>query len=177
MILEKDIFKVGFLGKTHGLDGFINFHSDYDVLDSNDYNFLILLVDGIFVPFCIDQYRVKSDNVSLVKFLDINKSETVQKYQGSEVYYPIEYQDVVVETNPITSFWVKLINYDITDTNGNEIGKITKVNEQTINTLLEVITPTKIEIIVPGVESWIIKIDHQTKKIIYTLPEGLLDDE
>lgn len=174
MILEKDLFKVGFLGKTHGLDGFINFHSEYDVLDSNDYNFLILLIDGIFVPFCIDQYRLKSENVSLVKFLDLNKSESVLRYQSTEVYYPIEYQEIVMGTKPVTSFWAGLIHYTIVDNNDTVIGKITKVDEQTINTLLELTNTDETQIIVPGVKDWILNLDHQTKKIIYTLPEGLL---
>ena len=176
MILESDIFKVGFLAKPHGLDGLINFHYECDVLDTNDYPFLILLIDGIFVPFCIEEYRFKSENVALVKFRDINKSEKALKLQGCEVYFPIEYKDIVgIEAND--SFWGKKISYNVCDTNEQIIGKITSVDEQTINILLELTRPDGSKFIVPGVESWIQTLDHDAKKIIYTLPDGLIDNE
>ena len=175
MILDTDVFKVGFLAKPHGLDGFVNFHYDCDVLDTNDYPYLILLIDGIFVPFCISEYRFKSENVALVKFIDIDNSEKALKYQSTEVYFPIEYQDVVEDTKIAKSFWQNCIGYNVYDVNNKKIGKITNVDEQTMNTLLELTTPIEISLIVPGVEDWIQSLDHASKKIIYILPDGLLD--
>ena len=43
-----------------------------DVFDVVDADYLLLNVDGILVPFFIEEYRFRSDEIVLMKFCDIN---------------------------------------------------------------------------------------------------------
>ena len=51
MIKEEDIYKIGKLGKPHGVQGEVSFPFTDDVFDRVDAEYLILKLDGIFVPF------------------------------------------------------------------------------------------------------------------------------
>ena len=51
MIKEEEVYKIGKLGKTHGVKGEISFLFDDDVFDRVDADYLVLMIDGILVPF------------------------------------------------------------------------------------------------------------------------------
>ena len=67
MIREEEVYRIGRLGKTHGVRGEISFLFDDDVFDRVDADYLILKVDGILVPFFIEEYRFKSDANAIMK--------------------------------------------------------------------------------------------------------------
>ena len=63
-----------------------------------------------------------------------------------------------------------LIGFTVVDRTYGDIGKVTAIDDSTVNTLMAVG-----DRLIPAQEAFITKIDN-TKKIIYTqLPEGLLD--
>ena len=68
MIKQEEVFKIGRLGKAHGVKGELSFMFDDDVFDRVDADYLVLDVDGILVPFFIEEYRFRSDSTALVKF-------------------------------------------------------------------------------------------------------------
>ena len=68
MIKKEEVFKIGILNKPHGVKGEVAFTFSNDVFDRADCDYLVLLLDGILVPFFIKEYRFKSDTVALVKF-------------------------------------------------------------------------------------------------------------
>ena len=72
MIREEEVDKIGKLGKTHGVKGEISFLFDDDVFDRVDADYLILRVDGLLVPFFIEEYRFRSDANAIMKFEDID---------------------------------------------------------------------------------------------------------
>ena len=63
MIKEQDIYKIGVIGKAHGVKGELSIQIDDDIFDRVDAEYLVLKLDGIFVPFFMEEYRFKSDNV------------------------------------------------------------------------------------------------------------------
>ena len=54
MIRKKDVYKIGTVGKAHGLKGEVTIHIDDDVFDRTETEYLILEIDGILVPFFMD---------------------------------------------------------------------------------------------------------------------------
>ena len=54
MIKREEVYKIGKLGKTHGVSGELSFLFEDDVFDRADADFLILDIDGILVPFFIE---------------------------------------------------------------------------------------------------------------------------
>ena len=58
---REDVYKIGRLGKPHGVKGEISFNFDDDIFDREDADYIILDIDGILVPFFIEEYRFKND--------------------------------------------------------------------------------------------------------------------
>ena len=75
MIRKEDVYNIGKMGKTHGIGGEITMMVDDDVFDRVDSDYLILEIEGILVPFFIEEYRFKSNDAALIKFEDIDSQE------------------------------------------------------------------------------------------------------
>ena len=168
MIREEEVYQIGKLGKTHGVKGEISFLFDDDVFDRVDADYLILKVDGIFVPFFIEEYRFKSDANAIIKFEDIDTQERARELTGCEVYFPRELAD----TDEDNISWAAIVGFDIIEAeNGNKIGRIASVDDTTINILFELENGS----LIPASEDLITAIDLQARTITMHLPEGLLD--
>ena len=55
MIKDSDVYKIGRLGKAHGVKGEVSLQFDDDIFDRVDADYLVLDVDGILVPFFIEE--------------------------------------------------------------------------------------------------------------------------
>ena len=168
MIHEEDIYQIGKLGKTHGVKGEISFLFDDDVFDRVDADYLILKVDGIFVPFFIEEYRFRSDANAIIKFEDIDNQERARELTGCEVYFPRELADT--DDNSIS--WAAIVGFDIIEVeSGNNIGRIASVDDTTLNILFCLEDGR----LIPASSDLITAIDQQARTIIMHLPTGLLD--
>ena len=87
MIRREEVYKIGKLGKPHGVKGEVSFMFDDDVFDRVDIDYLILDVDGILVPFFIEEYRFRSDESAIMKFVDIDTQDKASELTGDEVYF------------------------------------------------------------------------------------------
>ena len=89
MIKKEEVFKIGIINKPHGVKGEVSFTFTDDIFDRvEDCDYLVLLLDGILVPFFIEEYRFRSDNVALVKFEGIETAERARMLTNVEVYFP-----------------------------------------------------------------------------------------
>lgn len=168
MIHEEDIYQIGKLGKTHGVKGEISFLFDDDVFDRVDADYLILKVDGIFVPFFIEEYRFRSDANAIIKFEDIDNQERARELTGCEVYFLRELADT--DDNSIS--WAAIVGFDIIEVeSGNKIGRIASVDDTTLNILFCLEDGR----LIPASSDLITAIDQQARTIIMHLPTGLLD--
>lgn len=174
MIRKEDVFKIGYFGKPHGTKGEINLVTNTDItFEESDNPYIIVEPDGILVPFFLEEYRYKTDKVILIKLENIDSDTQAIKLTNLEVYYPIEYMDPSAGTIYDLT-WDSLIGFSAKDEKYGDLGKITDVDESTINTLLK-IEHGDTEILVPAADDIIIAIDHSVKEILLSLPEGLLD--
>ena len=88
MIKKEEVYKIGRIGKAHGVKGEVSFNFDDDVFDRVEAEYLILEVDGILVPFFMEEYRFRSDSTALVKFEDIDTQERARELTNCDVYFP-----------------------------------------------------------------------------------------
>ena len=75
------------------MKGEITFAITDDVFDRVDAEYLVLDIDGILVPFYLEEYRFKNDENVLVKFEDIDTQEQARNYTGREVFFPRHLSD------------------------------------------------------------------------------------
>ena len=168
MIREDDVYQIGKLGKTHGVKGEISFLFDDDIFDRVDADYLILKVDGIFVPFFIEEYRFRSDANAIIKFEDIDTQERARELTGCEVYFPRELAD----SDDDSISWAAIVGFDIIEAgSGNKIGRIASVDDTTLNILFCLEDGR----LIPASEDLITAIDQQARSITMHLPAGLLD--
>jgi 16S rRNA processing protein RimM len=168
MIREEEVYQIGKLGKTHGVKGEISFLFDDDVFDRVDADYLILKVDGIFVPFFLEEYRFRSDANAIVKFEDIDTQERAKELTGCEVYFPRELAD----SDDDSISWAAIVGFDIIEAeSGSKIGRIASVDDATLNILFCLEDGR----LIPASEDLITAIDQQARSITMHLPAGLLD--
>ena len=168
MIHEEDVYQIGKLGKTHGVKGEISFLFDDDVFDRTDADYLILDIDGILVPFFIEEYRFKTDDNALMKVEGIDTQERARELTGCEVYFPRE----MAEDDNEQLSWAAIVGFELVDDNtGKVAGRIASVDDATMNILFELEDGK----LIPASEELITNIDTKKQQIFIKLPEGILE--
>ncbi len=163
------VYKIGVIGKAHGIKGELSIQIDDDIFDRVDAEYLVLKLDGIFVPFFMEEYRFKSDSVVLVKFEGVDTQERARELTGVDVYFPRELaeQDENAELS-----YSALVGYTLIDDNsGKSVGTIAYVDEQTINIMFELEDGR----LIPASEELIVDVDQKAHTITLDIPEGILD--
>ncbi len=167
MIKKEDVYKIGRLGKAHGVKGEVSFQFDDDIFDTSDVDYLILEIDGILVPFFMEEYRFRNDSLALVKFCNIDTQQRASELTGCDVYFPRSIAEEQSEGLSLSS----LVGFDLIEADKKEkIGTIAAIDDSTQNILFELedgkLIPASIELIT--------NIDTQHRQIVMNIPEGLL---
>ena len=161
------------MGKAHGLKGEINFQFTDDVWDRADCDYIICEVEGILVPFFIEEYRFRSDTTAIMKLEDINTLEATQMLVNSPVFIEKKYQEELDDDEVSLHYFIGFQMLD--GDNGNLIGTITAIDDQTDNWLFIVARPDGTEVMIPAHEEFIAEIKQEDNTMIMDLPIGLLD--
>ena len=163
-----DTYKIGTLTRTHGIGGELSMNFTDDVWDRADADYIFLEVDGIQVPFFLEGWRFRSDSVALLKFQDIDSSESALEYVGADVYFPHDLTPEPSEDDEYT--WRHFTGWKVVDDIAGEIGEIEHVEDSTANTIF-----FDGDKLIPATEDFIERIDAKERTIYMNLPEGLLD--
>jgi 16S rRNA processing protein RimM len=170
VIKQEEVYKIGRLGKAHGVKGEVSFQFDDDIFDRVDADYLVLDIDGILVPFFMEEYRFRNDTVCLVKFCDIDTQQRAQELTGCNVYFP---RALAEEGEDMPSL-ASLVGFDIVDSsNGKIVGKIAAIDDTTANILFELEDGT----LIPANDDLVKDIDTEQQQIKMDIPEGLLEIE
>ena len=145
MIRQEDVYKIGVIGKTHGVKGELSVQIDDDVFDRVDADYLVLSLDGILVPFFLEEYRFKSDEVALIKFLNIDTQERARELTGTEVFFPRSLAEDGADA-PLSK--AQIVGFAIVNEDGT---------------------------LIPATDDMVVEIDLDNRIIRMNLPEGLLD--
>ena len=174
MIKKEDIFQIGRLIKPHGLHGELSFEFTVDVFDKTETPYFICEIEGIFVPYFIESYRLKNNNSGFVKFEEVDSDEEAKRLSKVNLYVSrtLLLEDFSPEDVLNTDFYA---GYQITDQNGNTIGKIISTDDSTENVLFNVLSASETEILIPASDDYILKIDDNAGVIQMEIPEGLLE--
>ena len=168
MIKKEDVYKIGRLGKAHGVKGEVSFQFDDDIFDTSDADYLILDIDGILVPFFMEEYRFRNDSLALIKFCDVDTQQRASELTGCDVYFPRSIAEEQAEGLSLSS----LVGFDLIDANGKgKVGTIAAIDDTTQNILFELEDGT----LIPASDDLITDIDTQQRQITMNIPEGLLD--
>lgn len=172
MIRREEVFKIGRMGKPHGLQGELQFLFTDDVFDRVEAEYLVLDLEGILVPFFIESYRFRSDEMALVQFEDIDTEEKARRLSLCDVYFPKKLADTDA---PLAGFRA-LTGFQVVDAETHSVlGEVESVEDSTANVLLQVAQPNGEAFVIPANPDLIKDIDTAQRVITMTIPDGLLD--
>ena len=171
MIKQEDVYQIGRMGKAHGLKGEINLQFTDDVWDRAEADHIICLVDGILVPFFLEEYRFRSDDLAIIKFEGVDTAEEARPLVNCYVFFPKSQttDDEGMSLSQLTGFHV------IDASTQHDVGTVTSVDTSTANTLIEVETADGERRLIPLAEELIAGFDPQQQHITLHIPEGLLE--
>lgn len=165
-------YKIGKLGKPHGVKGEITFHFDDDIFDRTEADFLALEVQGLLVPFFFEEYRFKGSETALVKFVNVDTQERARELTGCNVFFPR--QEGHDAEAPLS--WAAIVGFTVKDAATDKpLGTILAVDDSTANTLFEVDVNGSAPLLLPASYDLIAGVDAQQREITMHLPDGILD--
>lgn len=170
MIRKEEVYKIGIFNKPHGIHGELSFTFTDDIFDRVESEYLICLLDGILVPFFLEEYRFRSDTTALVKLEGVDTAERARMFTNIEVYFPAKHAEAA---GPGELSWDFFVGFRIEEVHRGELGEVTDVDTTTINTLF-VVDYKGEELLIPAQEDFIVGIDQEQRVITVDLPEGLL---
>jgi 16S rRNA processing protein RimM len=172
MIHEKDIVPVGRTRKPYGIRGEIVLLFHKPMYADLDVDYYFLEMDGIPVPFFVEEFTGASDTTARVKFMDVEDEIKASRLVNKRVWLPRETVKPLLGQEEIG--WSYFIGFEVEDQHGTLLGTIREVDDATINVLFLVVLDED-ERLIPATEDFILSIDEKKGTIKMNLPEGLLD--
>ena len=172
MIKKEEVFKIGVFNKPHGVKGELSFTFTDDIFDRVDGEYLICLLDGILVPFFIEEYRFRSETSALVKLENVDTAEQARKFTNVEVYFTLKF--VEEDDSDDIPTWGYFVGFQVKDIHYGDLGEIVAVDDSTMNVLFSIERPDGEEILLPAHEEFIVKLEKKKRRLTVEVPEGLL---
>lgn len=177
MITREEIIEIGIFNKAHGVKGEISATLDCEIDAFRKFSCLVVDIDGIFVPFFIENIRPKTSETVLLT-IDGFDSDVAVKTLVNKTMFVLkkEFSKISTEENcdelPVDYF----IGFSARSIDGNMLGEIVDVDDSTENVLFFIENETG-TFPVPAVDDFIVDIDNESKVIELDLPEGLFDND
>jgi 16S rRNA processing protein RimM len=122
-----------------------------------------------FIPWFLENTRIKSAEEVYLKLQDVNTREAAIKLTQKEVWLTeIDFKKFSAKSSPINFLGYIIIEKE------KELGKILEVIEQPHQILCRIEIEGK-EVLIPLHENTITKIDNKKRQVTVDLPEGLLE--
>ena len=160
-----ELILVGRLGRAHGIHGEINLYPSIDEesmfsLAEDRALFLHLEIDGLSVPFLVEDMRGKAESSLLVKFEDVDSREEAERYDGCSVYVPSDLIGEDIEFQP-----QHFIGYMLVDADDVPVGNLLLIVER---------KDSDEEVMIPIADELVRYIDVEKQVISLTIPDGLI---
>ena len=193
MILDSDVFSIGRFTRTHGIHGEIEVHFTDDVFDRGEADYVFLKIDGLYVPFFLEDYRFKGSESALFTLDGIDSDTAARELVGHTVYYPLdarpaEDEDTISSLRAFTGFRLLIVDRQAlaeTAEDGDEaaedgvptleLGTVKHVETTTANTLLTVEVEGGEDVLLPLHDDFVVDYDLRDRYLVLDVPEGLID--
>lgn len=167
-MLHEEIYTIGRIAKTHGLDGTVSVVLQSDDVEIFDWELVFIEIHKKPTPFFIEEMQARGNDI-LLKFADYENIDQVAEFIGCSVAVPLDYK--TEETEDELS---QLVGYWVLDQTGAQIGQVEEIIYYPMNVLLQVRNADK-ELLIPANDNIVTRIDNEKKCLFCTLPDGLLE--
>jgi 16S rRNA processing protein RimM len=169
---KEECFYLGKIAKKFSFKGEVLVYLDTDEpeLYENMESVFVELNKNL-VPYFIENSSLHKNDFLRVKFEDVENEADADAIMGCELYLPLSFLPKL-EGNQF--YYHEVIGFEIEDQRLGVFGKIVSINDSTAQPLFEVLNGA-VEMLIPMIDHFLVKIDRENKKVIMNLPEGLVE--
>ena len=160
--------KIGKIVNTVGLKGEVKVYNYSDSIEIYETIESIYVEDRLTV---IENVRAQK-NMVILKLEGADDRNAAEALRGKELYIT---EDDLPEL-PEGQYYVRdLIGMSVTEEDGNMLGHVTDVLQNTAQDIFEVESENGKKLLIPKVEQFVLDIDAEKREITVRLIEGMLD--
>jgi 16S rRNA processing protein RimM len=169
---KEDCFYLGKIAKKFSFKGEVLIYLDTDEPEEyQDMESVFVDFNNNLVPYFILNSSLHKNDFLRVKFEDVDSEEEADTIMGNAIYLPLK---MLPKLTGNKFYYHEVIGFEIEDKRLGVFGIIQSINDSSAQPLFEVLNGT-IEILVPMIHQFLVKIDRDNKKVIMDLPEGLVE--
>ena len=169
---KEDCFYLGKIAKKFSFKGEVLIYLDTDEPELyEDMESIFVEFNKNLIPFFIENSSLHKNDFPRVKFEDVDNEEQADEIINCEVYLPIS---MLPKLEGNKFYFHEVIGFEIEDKRLGVFGKIVSINDSSAQPLFEVVNGS-VEILVPMIDQFLVKIDRENKKVVMDLPEGLVE--
>ncbi len=169
---KEDCFYLGIIARKHSYKGEVVI-----VIDSDEPE-IYANIDAVFIdynnkliPFFIETILLQKGNQLRIKFEDIDNEDDAQDLLKRATYLPLNF---LPKLEGDKFYYHEIIGFDVIDSTYGEVGNITSINDNTAQTIINIETKDKKQVLIPLIDEFIKKVDKINKIIEVQTPEGLI---
>ena len=169
---KEDCFYLGKIAKKFSFKGEVLAYLDtdqpelYENLES-----VFVECNKHLVPFFIETSSLHKNDFLRVRFEDVTTEEEAEALLGNDLYLPLS---MLPKLSGNKFYFHEVIGFEVEDQRLGIVGKIQSINDSTAQPLFEVLKGD-VEILIPMIDHFLVKIDRENKKVVMNLPEGLIE--
>jgi 16S rRNA processing protein RimM len=169
---KEDCFYLGKIAKKFSFKGEVLVYLDTDEPEMyEDLESVFVEVNKNLIPFFIQNSNLHKGDFLRVRFEDVDNEEEADAIMNCEVYLPLK---MLPKLTGNKFYFHEVIGFEIEDKRVGVFGKIVSINDTTAQPLFEVLNG-EVEMLIPMIDHFIVKIDRENKKVVMDLPEGLVE--
>ncbi|WP_353084112.1 ribosome maturation factor RimM [Flavobacterium sp.] len=169
---KEDCFYLGKIAKKFSFKGEVLIYLDTDEPELyENMESVFVEFNKNLVPFFIENGNLHKGDFLRVKFEDVDSEADADEIIGCEIYLPL---NMLPKLEGNKFYFHEVIGFEIEDQRLGVFGKIVSINDTSAQPLFEVVNGS-VEILVPMIDQFLVKIDRENKKVIMNLPEGLVE--
>ena len=173
MLRAEDLKLLGVFLKTHGIEGHLvlklSFFTEEEPEEGEP---VFVRIDGIPVPFFISEFRFIDDYTAIVKFDETHTSEQASEFVNCSVFSEKHKFKEIRQGDD--DGYEKLTGFRVVDESFGESGILKEIIEFPENPVMR-IDNDGTEILVPFHNDIVKNIDHKSRVIYISAPDGLFD--
>lgn len=169
---KEDCFYLGKIAKKFSFKGEVLLYLDTDEPEIyENMESVFVECNKNLVPFFIENSSLHKNDFLRVRFEDVNTEVEADAILGNAVYLPLK---MLPKLSGNKFYFHEVIGFEIEDKTIGVFGIIQSVNDSTAQPLFEVLNGD-VEILVPMIDHFLVKIDRINKKVLMDLPAGLVE--
>ncbi len=169
---KEDCFYLGKIAKKFSFKGEVLIYLDTDEPELyENMESVFVEFNKNLVPFFIESSSLHKNDFLRVQFEDVATEAEADPLIGCDIYLPLS---MLPKLEGNQFYFHEVIGFVIEDKRLGVFGKIVSINDSTAQPLFEVVNGS-VEILVPMIDQFLVKIDRENKKVIMDLPEGLVE--